>query len=232
MKNRENKLILYHGSEKIIDKPELGLGRNNNDYGQGFYCTKSIELAREWAVSSEEDGFANRYEINTLGMNILNLNSEDYTILNWVATLVMNRRVRAMTPVAGKAIKYLQENFAVNVNAYDIIIGYRADDAYYDFADAFLNNGLSVEQLAQAMKLGKLGEQVVLKSAFAFNELKFIGAESAPCREYFPRRKSRADGANEAFNKMGFDEKGLYMNEIIAKKITNDDKRIPRNISE
>ncbi|MFR7670553.1 MAG: DUF3990 domain-containing protein [Collinsella sp.] len=29
---------LWHGSQKIIETPQLGLGKVHNDYGQGFYC--------------------------------------------------------------------------------------------------------------------------------------------------------------------------------------------------
>lgn len=60
-------------------------------------------------------------------------------------------------------------NLGVNVNAFDLITGYRADDSYFDYAESFLNNGISVEQLARAMRQGKLGEQIVLKSQFAFS---------------------------------------------------------------
>lgn len=42
-------MIIYHGSNKIISNPQYGLGKIHNDYGQGFYCTESIELAKEWA---------------------------------------------------------------------------------------------------------------------------------------------------------------------------------------
>lgn len=31
---------LWHGSQKIIETPQLGLGKAHNDYGQGFYCTE------------------------------------------------------------------------------------------------------------------------------------------------------------------------------------------------
>ena len=80
-------ITIYHGSEKIIENPTFGGGRKNNDFGIGFYCTESKELAKEWAVSSLRDGFANRYILDTEYLNILNLNSPDYTILNWIAVL-------------------------------------------------------------------------------------------------------------------------------------------------
>lgn len=39
-------MILYHGSNHIIDKPLYGAGKKHNDYGIGFYCTENIELAK------------------------------------------------------------------------------------------------------------------------------------------------------------------------------------------
>ena len=43
-------IIIYHGSQQIVEVPKFGLGKTYNDYGQGFYCAESIELAKEWAV--------------------------------------------------------------------------------------------------------------------------------------------------------------------------------------
>ena len=40
---------LWHGSSRVIKHPEYGLGKPNNDYGRGFYCTRSVEPAKEWA---------------------------------------------------------------------------------------------------------------------------------------------------------------------------------------
>ena len=41
-------VTLFHGSNHIIKKPELRLGKETNDYGQGFYCTELPEMAKEW----------------------------------------------------------------------------------------------------------------------------------------------------------------------------------------
>ena len=173
MDNKTSNLItIYHGSPQIVDTPTFGLGRKHNDFGLGFYCTESNELAKEWAVSSLRDGFSNRYTLDTEYLRILKLNSPDYTILNWMAVLAEHRLFSIRTPIARRAKQHLIENFGINVNAYDLITGYRADDSYFDFAEAFLNNAITVEQLARAMKLGKLGEQIVLKSQFAFSKSK------------------------------------------------------------
>ena len=228
----DKKITLFHGSEKIVETPVFGEGKKNNDFGLGFYCTESESLAKEWAVSSLRDGFSNRYTLDTEYLNILNLNSSDYTILNWIAVLVEHRLFSIKTPVAHRAKRYLIDNFGINTNAYDLVTGYRADDSYFDYAESFLNNGISVEQLARAMHLGKLGEQVVLKSKFAFSRIQFEGFDVAEKEEFYVLRKARDDEANQHYFGMLEEESdGLYIQDIMRGGITNDDPRIPRNIS-
>lgn len=229
----EKQLTIYHGSQKIIEVPIFGEGRKNNDFGLGFYCTESNDLAKEWAVSSLHDGFSNRYTLDTEYLNILNLNSPDYTILNWIAVLVEHRLFSIKAPVAKRAKQYLIDNFSINVNAYDLIIGYRADDSYFDYAEAFLNNTITVEQLSRAMRLGKLGEQIVIKSKFAFSKIKFKGFELAEKDTYYVLRKARDDDAGLNYSSILEEETdGLYILDIMRGGITNDDPRIPRNLSQ
>ena len=229
----ERIITLYHGSEQLIEEPIFGKGKGNNDFGLGFYCTESEDLAKEWAVSSLRNGFANRYTLDTEYLNILNLNSPDFTILNWIAVLVEHRLFSIKTPVARRAKRYLVENFSVNVNAFDMVTGYRADDSYFDYAESFLNNGITVEQLARAMRLGKLGEQIVLKSRFAFSKLHYEGFEVADRETYFCLRKARNDEANRIYMEMLEEESdGLYIQDIMRGGIQNDDPRIPRNVFE
>ena len=226
-------LTLYHGSEMIIEQPTFGVGKINNDFGLGFYCTPDEELSKEWAVSSLRDGFSNQYMLDTEYLKTLNLNSPEYTILNWIAVLVEHRIFAIKTPVAGRAKQYLIDNFSINVNAFDVITGYRADDSYFDYAESFLNNAISVDQLANAMRLGRLGEQIVIKSRFAFSKLQFSGFESVSKDEYYVLRKSRNDDANKCYlSILEKESDGLYIQDIIRGNIKNDDPRIPRNISE
>ena len=229
-----NKLItIYHGSKQIVEVPTFGLGRKNNDFGLGFYCTESNDLAKEGATSSLRDGFSNRYTLDTEYLNTLNLNSPNYSILNWIAVLVEHRLFSIKTPIARRAKQYLIEHFGINVNAFDLIVGYRADDSYFDFAEAFLNNAITVEQLSRAMRLGKLGEQIVLKSQFAFSKIQYEGFEVAEKDRYYVLRKARDDDANQTYLDIQEEEvDGLYMQDILRGGISNNDPRIPRNISE
>ena len=66
----DKRIKVYHGSEKIVERPLFGEGKRNNDFGLGFYCTASEELAKEWAVSSLHDGFSNCYTLDTEYLNI------------------------------------------------------------------------------------------------------------------------------------------------------------------
>jgi hypothetical protein len=224
---------IFHGSQSVIKVPQYGLGKVGNDFGLGFYCTESEDLAKEWSVQPNSDGFANAYELDMKGLNVLRLNTPEFTVLNWIAILVSHRQFKLKVPVAGAAYHYLKSRFAVNVDAYDIVIGYRADDSYFDFAEAFLNNSISVEQLAMALRLGKLGEQVVVKSQEAFGRIKFAGFSTAASALYYPRRQARNDSAGREFEELlsRNDFNGLYMNAILAQRIGDDDERIPRNIA-
>ncbi len=80
-------MLLYHGSDHVIKRPEFGAGKKHNDYGRGFYCTENIELAKEWAVSEDVDGCVNKYSIDTSRLSILDINSEEYTMLHWLGIL-------------------------------------------------------------------------------------------------------------------------------------------------
>ena len=85
--------ILFHGSDHIIEKPKYNYGNKNNDYGLGFYCTTNLDLAKEWATRINNTGFVNKYSLRDDRFNILDLTSDEYDVLNWVALLMNNRSI-------------------------------------------------------------------------------------------------------------------------------------------
>lgn len=224
-------MLLYHGSPKKVEVPQYGFGSKENDYGLGFYCTQSNDLAKEWACPKMQSGFSNRYELDMEGLSVLYLNGEGYHILNWIAILLQNRIFSKRSPVARQASDYIQHEFLPDISGYDVIIGYRADDSYFSYAKDFLNNTISVNQLAQAMKLGELGEQVVLKSEQAFAQIRFLGYEIADGSIYNPRRMAREDRARKAYlANHGADfsvmSNEIYVLDIIRERMKNDDPRL------
>lgn len=220
---------LYHGSENIIEKPVYGKGARYNGYGKGFYCTESIELAKEWACAKQKNGYANIYDLDLSELNVLNLNSASYNILNWLAILADNRTYWQNGSIAEPAKNYIKENFLPDISAYDVIIGYRADDSYFSFAQDFVSGVISLQKLAQAMRLGKLGEQIVLKSPKAFAQIQFAGYENADAEEYYIKKNEREREARRQYRrnkKEQADVNELFILDIMREEIKNGDARL------
>ena len=222
-------MIVYHGSDHLIPFPRYNGSKRTNDYGYGFYTTENIELAKEWACSENRDGFANRYELDMEGLTVLRLNSPDFSILNWLAILARYRSYWQKGSVSESAKDYLQRHFFIDPAQYDIIIGYRADDSYFTFAQDFVAGTISLARLSEAMRLGRLGEQIVLKSKASFEHLRFLGAEPADAALYFEKKLARDREARRAYRVTRHSSDGvheLYMLDIMREGIENGDPRL------
>ncbi len=225
-----SKIVLYHGSQEVVRKPLFKHGKVFNDYGQGFYLTENIELAKEWGPLDNSLGYVNEYLLDCKDLKILNLLSSKYNVLNWLAILIDNRKIDLKLPIQMQGKEYILSHFLPNYKDYDLIIGYRADDAYFSFVRYFLNNRITISQLSQAMKLGKLGEQYFLQSEKAFKKISFQNAYKIDDIKYFKNRIKRDEEARSKFNTLinTPDINGLYLIDIIREGITNDDERISR----
>jgi len=220
---------IYHGSEKIIEHPKYGSGKKYNDYGLGFYCTDSLDMAKEWGVSRDKNGYANQYEIDCSNLLILDLNDEQYTILHWLTILLENREFDIPSGLALEAKKYLKNTFSIPYSDYDAIIGYRADDSYFSFAQDFINGTISYRQLNEAMHLGKLGQQFVLKSKKAFNQIHFLGYEVAASDEWFAKKELRDKTARREYFSMErnkWQRGDLYIAQMMDEEMKANDLRL------
>lgn len=220
---------LFHGSPSIIEKPQFGYGKVYNDYGLGFYCTDSLEMAKEWGVAQNRNGYANRYELDCEGLKILDLNGPSFNILHWLAVLLENREFDVPSGLALEAKEYILNTFRVDYQSQDAIIGYRADDSYFSFAQDFINGTISYRQLNNAMHLGKLGQQFVLKSKQAFDRIQFLGYEVAEHDEWYAKKMLRDRSARrEYFNvERNKRQRGdLYITQILDEEMKPDDERL------
>lgn len=223
------KKTIYHGSDHIIEKPQFGVGKSYNDYGIGFYCTEHLDMAKEWGVGIDHNGYANQYEIVCDKLSVLDLNAPTYTMLHWLAILLENREFDASTPLAAEAREYLLRTFHLDYHAYDIIIGYRADDSYFSFAADFINGAISYRQLCNAMRLGRLGQQFVLKSPSAFAQLTFTGYEIADSRQWYKRKSFRDRAARQQYFDIERNRRqrgDLYITTILDEEMMPDDPRL------
>lgn len=229
-------ITLYHGTDHILKKPSIELGKETNDYGKGFYCTKLPEMAKEWACKDNTDGFANRYNFEEEGLKILNLLDGKHTVLNWIALLLRHRIFTIQEEIARDARDYIIKHFAVDTTPYDVIVGYRADDSYFSYAQSFVGNALPLRSLSKALQLGKLGEQTVLVSKKAFEQITFESAEPVSKEVYYPKFIARDSSARQTYQKeikrsRSYRE-DIFVMDILREEIKNDDPRIQRIVLE
>lgn len=225
---------LLHGSDHVIKKPNLNIAKPTNDYGRGFYCTDIPEMAKEWACKKNTDGIVNEYYIDFDGLKVLNLLDGNYTILNWIAILLNNRSFTINSPIALASKNYIVDNFSLDIGKYDVVIGYRADDSYFSYAQSFIHNELPLKSLGRALMLGNLGKQIVLVSEKAINKLHFCDSEHVDKNIYYPKFLYRDTKArmtyNEEIKNSGEYLNDLFVMDIMREEIKNDDERIQRII--
>ena len=178
---------IYHGSKCIIEKPIFKGSNPKNDYGAAFYTTLNLDAAKIWACKSDTLGIVNEYEISDKTYNnfkILDLTDKTkYTILNWLAILMHFRETGSKFEEQNKIILNWLEKYYIDVESYDVVIGYRADDAYFRFPIHFINTELSVEDLDNVFLSGCLEIQYTFMSEKAIKALKF--KKTIKCEEKF-----------------------------------------------
>ena len=168
---------LYYGSKTLLQQPVYGEGNPTNDYGLGFYLTNDQNLADLWACQYPEGGFTITYSINIRNLNILQLSDvSEESVLKWITLLVKHRFSYQQIIENKQVIDWLISHFDVAINQYDMIVGYRADDSYFNYSIGFVTGAISLETLTKAMKLGKLGLQYVLISKKSFREIQFVSS--------------------------------------------------------
>ena len=116
---------------------------------------------------------------------------------------------------------WLEERYLLDVSPYDLITGYRADDSYFRFARAFLQNSLSLEALERAMYLGDLGIQVVFKRR-SRHEREYGSADPVEGPLYYQRRLNRDQTAREQFDVIQREQehKGIYLIDLLRGEVT------------
>ena len=219
---------IYHGSPKIVRTPRFGTGSSFNDYGLGFYCTESPSLAGEWAVGISSDGFINTYTIETDGLRIINLNNPEYCILHWLAILLSFREFDADSSEAYQAKEYIRSTFGADYQNCDCIIGFRADDCNFWFAQSFLSGEISYRELNDAVRLSDTGRQFVLKSNRAFDRVLFNGYTAVRSTDYYPPAMARERRAITAFaeQRQHSGSSDLFVADIVSSRMQPYDRRL------
>jgi hypothetical protein len=156
-------MLLYHGSNVIVDKPKLIRQNRFLDFGYGFYTTTNREQAENFAkkvASRNKSGKAtlNIYEIDEKAAfaqcKLLSFESPDEKWLDFIA--------------ANRQGTYQGEQ-------YDLIYGAVANDDVYRTITLYMTGVLTKPQTLEALKIRKLFNQLVFATNKALGYLKYEG---------------------------------------------------------
>ena len=207
----ENEKLLFHGAKnEIIGNIDIYKGRENNDFGQGFYTGESYEQAISFVSGYEHSS------VYFLRFDDSNLKCKKYKVdQEWMLTIAYYR---------GALSEYENHPTVKNIikksRNCDYIIAPIADNRMFQIINAFINGELTDEQCKHCLAATNLGMQYIFISEKAANQLKLIErcyiAENE--KEYFKNR--RYDELKLGDNKVKLAKKqyrgkGLYIDEIL-----------------
>ncbi len=163
-----DKVILYHGSTLRVDRPLCNVGREDLDFGKGFYLTRLKEQAVNWANRMRLIRAADLAYINVYKLNMEQVLANEYRLFNmssynqeWLDFIVQSRN--------GKK-PWLP---------YDIIEGGVADDKVIDTVEEYISGNITVEQaLGQLIHKHPNNQMCILNQEIIDNHLTYI--ESIP----------------------------------------------------
>lgn len=159
-------MIVYHGSNMIVNAPKIIKANRTLDFGNGFYTTTSKEQACKWASikknrEQSENGILNIYEFDDKIVNKEPLKIQMFTGASeeWLNFVIDNR---------------LKLNYK---HDFDIVEGPVADDRVYACLNAFENRFMDIESAIRELRTYKLADQISFHTEEAIRLLKFIGKE-------------------------------------------------------
>lgn len=196
---------IYHGSKALIEHPIVKGSNEVNDYGPSFYLTKDLEAAKSWACKNNSVGVVNEYDISSSSFNRLNIldltNKSKYNVLNWMAILMHFRELDSSFIKNNQLTLDWLKKYYINVDDYDVIIGFRADDSYFRFPLRFVSNDLSFDDLEEVFLSGHLGVQYAFMSERSIKMLHF--KKAIDCGdEYLGHYYSIVNKASKQFDEL------------------------------
>lgn len=145
---------MYHGSNCEVKNPALSYGREDADFGIGFYVTADVEMAEKWAARRSNP------IINVYTVDLDDLNGLEFGLnKGWLDFVVQNRS-------GNKRVE-------IDLSEVDYIKGATADDRLFAVVEQYESNLLDVETAIKAMNAMKIGEQIALISDESIRKLEF-----------------------------------------------------------
>jgi len=156
-------MILYHGSNTIVDKPQLILQNRALDFGSGFYTTEN----KVQAISFAEKVYRRRKE----GKPIVSVYEFDEKSAFSVCSLLRFEEPNE----AWLDFVFANRNCTYHGQSYELIYGPVANDDIFLTFHLYASGELSKEETINRLKIKKLYNQLTLSSERAISYLNFTG---------------------------------------------------------
>ena len=152
-------MILYHGSNIAVRKPDLSLSRRALDFGAGFYLTTDLEQAGKWAVRAARNRKSGQPLISvyetTSAFSALYAKHFPAPNREWLEFVTANRLLK---PVEAE---------------YDIVSGPVADDQTIDVLNIYFSGTITADMALQLLLPQKLKDQWVIKTQAGLEAIQF-----------------------------------------------------------
>jgi hypothetical protein len=157
-------MIVFHGSDTIVDAPKILEARRPLDFGGGFYVTTSDLQAKSWAKrvayrNNNKHICVNRYDFDLeMAKSALKVIYFDAADERWLDFICDNRSGRY-------------------TGDYDVVIGPVADDRVYRVVVEYENGDLDRDTALKNLKAEALCDQILFHTEKSLQYLKYVNTE-------------------------------------------------------
>lgn len=148
----DDKLILYHGSQEIVEFPEIRLQRYNKDFYFGFYCTNIKSQAVRWAARFDGKGYLSEFE--------------------YTPDIKLN--VRTFSEMTEEWLDFIVDCRLGKPHNFDIVEGPMANDTIFNYVQDFADQKISREVFWALAKFSRPTHQISFHTARALATLRFV----------------------------------------------------------
>ena len=147
-------MTVYHGGYQAVEGPEIRVGRNTKDFGNGFYCTIIKEQAERWA---------RRYQTKVVSVYDVRLNS--------------NLNIKEFANMSEEWLDFIVSCRSGKDHDYDVVIGAMADDQIYNYVSDYIDGSITREQFWALAKFKYPTHQIVFCTEAALKCLEYRECE-------------------------------------------------------
>lgn len=142
-------MIVYHGSNVKVEKPNVFHSRDSVDFGKGFYITPIREQALKWVARFKRNqgiGIVTKYELNIdiCKSKFKVLEFEGYTE-DWLDFITSCRRKE-------------------DTSDYDVIVGGVANDKVFNTIELFFDRLIEKKEAIKRLRYEKPNLQISIRN--------------------------------------------------------------------